>query len=101
MFLSMNKNLVLISSIGLFLAGVHNSLSNHFFSISYCLHEAMQNLRHGGVVTEFRYQCWDLIVISRISVPFYSDTNGHLCAHLVPKEKVFIHTVLNNILVLI
>jgi hypothetical protein len=52
MFLSMNKNLVLISSIGLFLADVRNPLSNIFFSISHCLHEAMQNLKHGGVVAE-------------------------------------------------
>jgi hypothetical protein len=35
MFVSMNKNLVLISSIGLFLAGVHNSLSNIFFLASH------------------------------------------------------------------
>ena len=32
MFLSMNKNLVLISSIGLFLASVHNSLRNPFLA---------------------------------------------------------------------
>jgi hypothetical protein len=46
----MNKNIVLISSIGLFLADVRNPLSNLFTSISHCLHESMQNLKHGGVV---------------------------------------------------
>jgi hypothetical protein len=50
LFLSMNKNLVSISSIGLFLVDVHNPLSSHFFSVSHCLHEAMQKLKHGGVV---------------------------------------------------
>jgi hypothetical protein len=48
LFLSMNKNLVLISSIGLFLAVVHNP--PYFFSVSHCVHEGMQNFRHGGVV---------------------------------------------------
>jgi len=52
MIVSMNKNLVLISVIGLFLADVGNPLRNPFFSISHCLHEAMQNLKHGGVVVE-------------------------------------------------
>jgi hypothetical protein len=48
----MNTNLVLISSIGLFLVDVRNPLSNLFFSISHCLHEAMQNIMHGGVAAE-------------------------------------------------
>jgi hypothetical protein len=52
MLVSMNKNLVLISSIGLFLADVRNPLRSLFFSISHCLHEAMKNLKHGGVVAE-------------------------------------------------
>ena len=52
LFVSMNTNLVLISSIGLFLAVVRIPLSNlpYFFSISHCVHEDMQKLRHGGVV---------------------------------------------------
>jgi hypothetical protein len=29
----------------------HNPLSS-FFSVLHCLHEAMQNLKHGGVVVE-------------------------------------------------
>jgi hypothetical protein len=29
-----------------------NPLSSFFFSVSHCLHEAMQNLKHGGVVVE-------------------------------------------------
>jgi hypothetical protein len=52
MFASMNKNLVLISAIGLFLEDFGNPLSNLFFSISQCLHEAMKNFKHGGVVAE-------------------------------------------------
>jgi hypothetical protein len=35
MFVSMNKNLVLISSIGLFLADVHNPLRSLFFLVSH------------------------------------------------------------------
>jgi hypothetical protein len=48
----MNKNLVLISSIGLFLADVRNPLRILFLESHIVLHEAMQNLRHGGVVAE-------------------------------------------------
>lgn len=52
LFVSMNKNLVLISAIGLFLEDVGNPLSSPFFSISHCFHEAMQKLKHGGVDAE-------------------------------------------------
>jgi hypothetical protein len=48
----MDTNIVLISSIGLFLADVLQPSEQQFFSISHCLHEAMQNLKHGGVVVE-------------------------------------------------
>jgi hypothetical protein len=52
MFVSMNNNLVLISVIGLFLEDVGNPLSSPFLASQHCLHEAMQNLKHGGVVAE-------------------------------------------------